>query len=167
MSVLALLAACGTAPQADPDQMQAAQSAAYFAGNFSCARGDAVAVTFTKLQDNPEAYADKCVRVDAFSDGGKLYADAGDKQGGIRAAPAPLRIVVVWKNADLGKQLQLGPSFVTVTGRVRDCAAYRTHIAAAKALEAKVGHAIAPADDCGARASLYVSEATVVPTAMD
>jgi hypothetical protein len=167
LALLAALAACATTPQVDPDQRLAAESAAYFAGDFACLRGDTVAVSFARLQDHPEIYADKCVRVDAFTDGIRLYADAGDRQPSLRAVPAALRINAVWKNTDLAHRLQLGPSFVTIVGRMRACASYRAHIAAVKALEVKVGHAIAPVDNCGLRATVYVSEATVAPTAMD
>ncbi|HTQ14948.1 MAG TPA: hypothetical protein VMH86_13820 [Rhizomicrobium sp.] len=161
-----LLAACGTTPP--DDQTLAANAAAYFTGDFACTRGDAARVPFAALDANPATYDGRCVAFDAFSDGTRLYAGATEMQMDRRSAATHSRLGVTWKASDLARHLQLGPSFVTIVGRVRDCAGHRARWQAARDLEARVGHAVAPpAEGCTGLATVYASEATIVPTAMD
>jgi hypothetical protein len=151
MTLLAALAACATA---GPEDSRKLADTAYFAADFSCTRAEAANLDFAALEAHPERYANKCIRTDVFSDGVWLYASAGVMQAD-RNGPFHLRLGATWKNQDLRQRLSIGPSFVTVTGRVRDCVARKTHTPAADA----------PA--CEGLAAIFVSEAQIVPTAMD
>ncbi|HEY2071464.1 MAG TPA: hypothetical protein VGG48_18035 [Rhizomicrobium sp.] len=146
LALLALLAGCGTSapPQTPVAPPPPDPSIAYLAQDFTCKRADAAAVDLTTLQKHAADYDEKCVHLKVFTDAAFLYDDAGHK------STAP--IGAFWKNAETARHLKLGPSFVAVTGRVRNCAAR---------------HKIAPGSLCRGDAALFVSEAQIIPTAMD
>jgi hypothetical protein len=170
LSLLAALAACGTAPH-DELQTQQAENAAWFAGDFSCKGADGVKVDFATIEKNAAAYTDKCVRTDVFTDGHKLYGSALVMQTDQRAAGVHPRLGVVWKSTDMGHRLHLGPSFVSIVGRVRDCPARLAMRQKGEDIRAQIAHekpaAITSGGDCPAGTAIFVSDATVVPTAMD
>lgn len=170
-SLLAVLAACGTAPH-DDLQTQQAENTAWLAGDFSCKGADGVKVEFGTIEQNPTQYIDKCVRTDVFTDGRKLYGSALVMQMDQRSAAVHPRLGVVWKNADLGHHLKLGPSFVSIVGRVRNCAARLAMRQKGEDIRAAIAHdkpaaVTSDGDECRGQVSIFVSDATVVPTAMD
>jgi hypothetical protein len=170
LSLLAALAACGTAPH-DELQTQQAENAAWFAGDFSCKGADGVKVDFAAIEKSPAAYTDKCVRTDVFTDGRKLYGSALVMQTDQRSAGVHPRLGVVWKNTDMEHHLKLGPSFVSIVGRVRDCPAWLAKKQEAEIIRAKIAGETAAAitgdGACAGSVTIFVSDATVVPTAMD
>jgi hypothetical protein len=142
LGLIACVAGCST-PQA-PATAPPDPAIAYLAQDFTCKRADATEVQLSALEKSPLAYDEKCVRLRVFTDAALLYDDAGHK------GAKPLG--VFWKNGDTARHLKLGPSFVVIIGRVRSCA---------------TRHTIAPASLCRGDASLFVSEAMIIPTAMD
>ncbi|HEY1632208.1 MAG TPA: hypothetical protein VGF56_12905 [Rhizomicrobium sp.] len=169
---LALLAACGTSRDGGDDlQKQLAQNNAYFAGEYACAKADAVTVQLGEIEKHPEKYADRCLRIDAFSDGSKLYSGGLEMQHDQRSAAVIPRVGVVWKNPDMERHLRVGPSFVTVVGRMRDCAQRLAMQQKGEDIRARIA-GTAPASvtghgDCRHAHTVFVSDAQVVPTAMD
>ncbi|HEX3673386.1 MAG TPA: hypothetical protein VHU87_03865, partial [Rhizomicrobium sp.] len=64
-------------------------------------------------------------------------------------------LAAYWKDADIAHRLHLGPSFVTIVGRVRSC-------------EERAKRALRPVPPCRAPGmAVFVSEAQIIPTAMD
>lgn len=160
--VLALLAACGTAATQTSVPDHSAEIAAlnaYFAADFSCTRATSDDIGLKLLNVQPDHYMDKCIRLPAFTDSVALYVNAAGMKP-IKDSPAGL----VWKSDDAAKHLKLGPSFVTITGRLRDCAVHSARAERAAALNITVP----PASACKTSATaIFISEVQVVPTAMD
>ncbi len=150
-----LLAGCAstTAPTTDTTAERAA--AAYLAADFTCTRASAEDTGMKLLNVMPEKYIDKCVRFDAFTDGTTLYVDAK----GMKPAKAS-DAALYWKDANIAHHLKMGPSFVTIVGRFRDCAQHN-------AMVRQSGTATV-ADACQtASKAVFISEAQITPTAMD
>jgi hypothetical protein len=168
VSLLAALAACGTKP--DNSQALLDANTAYFAQDFTCARAGAVEISVGELSAHAEKYTDACVRTKAFTDAAFFYADAGQMQAHKKSAsPA---VGAYWKNTEIEHRLRLGPSFVTVMGRVRRCADYLRLHQDGDALRAKLGQlpptTILPPVTCrNGTIAILVSEAQILPTAMD
>lgn len=146
------LAACATTAAPPPDDA----TAAYFAEDFTCAAPDAQSVALSALRRAPEDYEGRCVSVSGFAKGNVLFHDAQD--AGARTAAR--RIGLDWKDDALARRLQLGPSFVTIIGRLRLCSRRRAMIARKAPATPETG--------CrDAVAALTVSSAAIIPTAMD
>lgn len=129
-----------------------AETAAYLAQDFTCTSAGSAAVELATLERAPERYADSCVRVLGFAKDDFLYQDAGSAN-----APAQReRLGVYWQDKALERRLRLGPSFVTLVARVRRCS---RHVEAAPATAQEPCRSVGTA--------LFVSEARIVPTAMD
>jgi hypothetical protein len=170
IGLLAALAACATKP--DNSQALLDANAAYFAQDFTCTRAGAAAVDFVKLAAHAEKYADACVRTQAFTDAVYLYTAAGEMQPRRKAANVHPVLGTYWKSGDIEHRLRVGPSFVTAVGRVRRCADYLRLKQDGDALRAKLGQlppvTILPPSPCrNSTMGLFVSEAQVIPTAMD
>ncbi|HEY7979043.1 MAG TPA: hypothetical protein VID67_12695 [Rhizomicrobium sp.] len=165
---LAALAACGTAqPPSTPDHSaERSANAAYFANDFNCTRATSENIGLKLLNIAPQRYLDKCIRLEAFTDGTSLYVDAK----GIKPVKAS-NDGLYWKDPALAGHLKLGPSFVVITGRVRDCAKHNAMTAQAAALESAPGAVPAQPAIIGAcktsAAAIFISDAQVIPTAMD
>lgn len=159
---LVALAGCGTTAiqTAAPDHSaEIASLKAYFAEDFSCTRANSEDSGLKLLNVMPERYKDKCIKLDAFTDATYLYVSAAGMKP-IKDSPAGL----VWKSDDAAKHLKLGPSFVTITGRLRDCASHNAKADRAAALNLPVPAATA----CKTNATaIFISDVQVVPTAMD
>ncbi len=132
-----------------------ADAPAYFAQDFTCTAEDSTPVELGALLTAPARYGDRCIRVSGFVKANALYRDAEHA-----ARPGAAEIGLDWQDSALARRLALGPSFATLTGRVRLCGR-RKAMAALSAPSA-------PETGCrGATAALLVSAAQVVPTAMD
>jgi hypothetical protein len=149
---LAFVAACSSTATDTGAQVQAA-NAAWLAMDFTCQRADAASVELAALRAHPAQYAEKCIRTKAFADANFLYDDAGQMQ---RAKTAP-GLAAYWKDSDVAHRLHLGPSFVTIVGRVRSCEE--------RTKRADALHPVAPCRAPGM--AIFVSEAQIIPTAMD
>jgi len=162
MLVLASLAACGTTTTQAPAPDHSAEIAAlnaYFAADFSCTRAASEDVGLKLLNVQPDRYMDKCIRLPAFTDSVALYVNAAGMKP-IKDSTAGL----VWKSDDTAKHLKLGPSFVTITGRLRDCTVHNAKAGRAAALNLSVPVAAA----CKTSATaIFISDVQVTPTAMD
>lgn len=148
---LALTACAATGPVSRTDR-----ATAYFARDFTCSASDSRSVDLTALRRAPQRYDGQCVTVLGFAKANILFHDAHDAAA---AATTP-RLGLDWNDAALARHLRLGPSFVTLTGRVRLCRRR-------KAMIAKKAPATPETGCRGAVAALTVSSAKVVPTAMD
>jgi hypothetical protein len=161
------LSACSSTPSAPPDNSAArAANAAYFVDDFSCTRTTSDDVGLKLLNATPEHYLEKCVRLEAFTDGTALYVDAKGMMP-VKASNDGL----YWKDPAIAGHLKLGPSFVVVTGRVRDCAKHNAMTAQAAALESAPGAVPAQPAIIGAcktsATAIFISDAQIIPTAMD
>jgi hypothetical protein len=90
--VLVLLAACGTTATQTPTPDHSAEIAAlnaYFAADFSCTRANAEDSGLKLLNVMPERYMDKCIKLNAFTDGVFLYVNAAGMKP-IKDSPAAL-----------------------------------------------------------------------------
>ena len=167
---LMALAGCGTttATQTSPADHSAeiAANAAYFAADFSCTRATSEDIGMKLLNVEPARYMDKCIRLNAFTDSAALYVDASGMKP-VKASNAGL----YWKNDDTAKHLKLGPSFVTIVGRFRDCAKHNAMTREAALLTSAPGAVPAEPAILGAcktaATAIFISEVQVVPTAMD
>ena len=145
------LAACATGGGAP----SAVDTNAYFAQDFTCTADGSANVELASLQRAPARYAGKCITVMAFAKGNALYRDA--QHAAVAGQP---QIGLDWDNAAMARRLALGPSFVTLTGRVRLCSRRTVMLARSAPTHPETG--------CrGATAALLVSAAKIVPTAMD
>jgi hypothetical protein len=164
----ALFAACSTAtPPSAPDRSaERAANAAYFADDFNCTRATSENIGLKLLNAAPDRYREKCVRLEAFTDGTSLYVDAK----GMKPEKAS-NDGLYWKDPALAGHLKLGPSFVVITGRVRDCARHNAMTAQAAALNSAPGAVPAQPAIIGAcktsATAIFISDAQVIPTAMD
>jgi hypothetical protein len=163
-----MLAACSTAqpPPAPDGSAERAANAAYFADDFRCTRATAESIGLKLLNAAPERYREKCIRLEAFTDGTSLYVDAKGMKP-VKASNDGL----YWKDPALAGHLKLGPSFVVITGRVRDCAKHNVMTAQATALESAPGAVPAQPAIMGAcktsATAIFISDAQIIPTAMD
>lgn len=148
---LALTACATTAPAPT-----GAEAAAYFAQDFTCKPADAKAADLATVARASSRYAGTCVSVTGFASNDRLYHDAND-------AAEPARhphLLLLWHDKALQRRLQLGPSFVTLVGRVRPCGRR-------KAMAARTPH-VDPGWTCsGSATALTVSSARILPTSMD
>ncbi len=128
LAFVALAACATTAPQTRPPDHSAeiATLNAYFAADFSCTRATSEEIGLKLLNVQPDHYMDKCIKLSAFTDSVALYVSAAGMKP-IKDSTAGLE----WRNADTAKHLKLGPSFVVVTGRLRDCAKHNAMAAQA------------------------------------
>ncbi|MBS0274635.1 MAG: hypothetical protein JSR55_09585 [Proteobacteria bacterium] len=161
------LSACSTTPATPPDNSAArAANAAYFTGDFNCTKADAAQVDLKLLNAATMAYLEKCIRFEAFTDGSALYVNAAHMKP-IKASAVGL----YWKDDEVVRRLKLGPSFVVITGRLRDCARHNAMTVQAAALQtapSAVPAAPAIIGACKTAATaIFISEAEIVPTAMD
>jgi hypothetical protein len=163
---LTTLAGCGTvATQTSFSDHSAerAANAAYFAEDFSCTRAGAENIGLKLLNVMPDHYTDKCIQLNAFTDGVSLYVSAAGMKP-IKDSPAGL----YWKNDDIAKHLKLGPSFVTIVGRLRDCAKHNAMNAQAATFNSVPGQASAILGACKTFATaIFISDVQIAPTAMD
>ena len=164
-SLLAVLSACST-PAAPENSAERAANAAYFNGDFNCTKSDAEQIDLKLLNEATLHYMERCVRLEAFTDGGALYVNAAHMKP-IKASA----IGLYWKDGDTAKHLKLGPSFVIITGRVRACAKHNAMTAQAAKLQSAPGALPAEPAILGAcktaATAIFVSDAEIVPTAMD
>ena len=162
---LSALGACTTAPAAPPDtSAERAAKAAYFAGDFNCTKIDARQIDLKLLNAATSGYLEKCIRFEAFTDGSALYVNAAHMKP-VKASSVGL----YWKDDETARHLKLGPSFVFITGRLRDCAMHNAMTAQAASPPSPPGTA-APAivGACKTAATaIFISDAEIVPTAMD
>lgn len=161
------MAACGTLQPAAPDHSaERAANAAYFAADFNCTRATSGDIDLKLLNASADRYLEKCIRLEIFTDGTSLYVDAKGMKP-VKASSAGL----YWQDDTLARRLKLGPSFVVITGRLRDCAKHNAMIAQAAALESAPGAVPAQPAITGAcktsATAIFVSDAQVIPTAMD
>jgi hypothetical protein len=161
------LSACSSTPSAPQDNSAArAANAAYFADDFNCTRATSDEVGLKLLNTTPDRYLEKCVRLEAFTDGTSLYVDAKGMTP-VKASNDGL----YWKDPAIAGHLKLGPSFVVLTGRVRDCAKHNAMTAQAAALESAPGAVPAQPAIIGAcktsATAIFISDAQIIPTAMD
>jgi hypothetical protein len=165
----AILVACSTTatqtPVADPSAERAA-NIAYFAQDFSCTRVGAEEIGLKLLNVMPDRYMEKCIRLNAFTDGVSLYVSAAGMKP-IKDSPAGL----YWKSSDTAKHLKLGPSFVTITGRLRDCGRHNAMTAQAAPIASAPGAVPAQPAILGAcktsPIAIFISDVQIAPTAMD
>ncbi|HEY8948949.1 MAG TPA: hypothetical protein VIM56_08715 [Rhizomicrobium sp.] len=162
-----VLAACSETPSAPPDNSaERAATAAYFTGDFNCTKADAQQIDLKLLNAATADYLEKCIRFEAFTDGSALYVNAAHMKP-VKASATGL----YWKDDDTARHLKLGPSFVIITGRLRDCAGHNAMMAQAASLQSAPGAVPAAAAIIGAcktaATAIFVSEAEIVPTAMD
>ncbi|GEM_PF-2434094 len=161
-SLLAGLTACSSATvrTAAPDHSaEIVANTVYFAADFSCTRAMSEDIDLKPLNAAADRYMEKCIRLDAFTDGTALYVNAKGMKP-IKDSTAGL----IWKNDDAAKHLKLGPSFVTITGRLRDCAVHNAKAERAVALNMPVPAAAV----CKTSATaIFISDVLVIPTAMD
>ncbi len=162
-----VLSACSTTPSTPPDNSAArAANAAYFTGDFNCTKADARQIDLKLLNAATAAYLEKCVRFEAFTDGSALYVNAAHMKP-VKASATGL----YWKNEETARHLKLGPSFVFITGRLRDCARHNAMTAEAASLQTAPGAVPAAPAIIGAcktaATAIFVSDAEIVPTAMD
>ena len=165
--LLFALGACATQSAAPPDNSAArAANAAYFAGDFDYAKADAEQIDLKLLNAATAAYMEKCIRFEAFTDGSAFYVNAAQMKP-IKASTTGL----YWKDDDTARHLKLGPSFVIVTGRLRDCARHNAMTAEAARLQTAPGAVPAEPAIIGAcktaATAIFISDVEVVPTAMD
>jgi cytochrome c551/c552 len=150
---LALTACATTGPRSHADK-----AAAYFAQDFTCHPQNAKTVGLTTISAVPARYAGKCVQVSGFAKQNHLYRDGRD-------AADPARhpgLALIWHDKTIEHRLQLGPSFVTVTARVRSCESRKTMAAATPT------HTEIDKQACTTGSVvLTVSDAKIIPTAMD
>ena len=150
-----LAAGCATTTTPTVDATAQHAAAAYLAADFTCTHASAEDTGMKLLNVMPEKYTDKCVRFDAFTDGTTLYVDAKGMKPA-KASDAGL----YWKDAATAHHLKMGPSFVTIVGRFRDCAQHN-------AMVRKSGGAIEAGACQTASKAVFISEAAITPTAMD
>jgi hypothetical protein len=148
---LALSACATTAPAPKGNDAQAC-----FAQDFTCKAAGAKTADLASIATAPARYAGQCVSVAGFAKNDRLYRDAGDA---IKPAGHP-NLLLQWQDKALERRLQLGPSFVTVTGRVRPCARRRAMAAEAPGADADWACS-------GSATALTVSKAAILPTSMD
>jgi hypothetical protein len=164
--LLLALGACSTRTAPPDNSAERAASAVYFAGDFNCTKADARQIDLKLLNAATSSYMEKCVRFEAFTDGGALYVNAAHMKPA-KASPVGL----YWKDNETARRLKLGPSFVLITGRLRDCAKHNAMTAQAAALQSAPGAVPAAPAIIGAcktaAAAIFVSDAEIVPTAMD
>jgi hypothetical protein len=163
---LLALAACATQTATPDNSAERAATAAYFTGDFNCTKADAEQIDLKLLNAATAQYMERCVRLEAFTDGGALYVNAAHMKP-IKASTVGL----YWKDDALARHLKLGPSFVVITGRLRDCAKHNAMTAQAAKLQSATGAVPAEPAIIGAcktaAAAIFVSDAEIVPTAMD
>lgn len=146
------LAACATIAPAPKGN----EAAAYFAQDFTCEAATAKTVEMASIAAAPARYAGHCVNVSGFAKNDRLYRD-----GGQATEPAKYpHLVLLWRDKALQHRLQLGPSFVKLTGRVRPCPRRRTMAAEAPGIDAGWGCPVSAT-------ALTISKAEIVPTSMD
>jgi hypothetical protein len=161
------MAACSTPQPAAPDHSaERAANAAYFSADFSCTRATSADIDLKLLNASADRYLEKCIRLEVFTDGTSLYVDAKGMKP-VKASSAGL----YWQDAALARRLKLGPSFVVITGRLRDCTKHNAMTAQAAALQNAPGAIPAQPAVIGAcktsATAIFVSDAQVIPTAMD
>ena len=165
-SFLLALAACTSQTAAPDNSAERAANAAYFAGDFNCTNADAEQIDLKVLNTATAQYIDRCVRLEAFTDGNALYVNAANMKP-IKASSVGL----YWKDEDIARHLKLGPSFVIMTGRLRHCANHNAMTARAAILQSAPGAVPASPAIIGAcktaATAIFVSNAEIVPTAMD
>jgi len=164
-ALLLAVGACST--QTAPDNSaERATNAAYFNGDFNCAKTDARNIDLKLLNAAPSQYMERCVRLEVFTDGIALYVNAAHMNP-IKAS----KVGLYWKDDAIARRLKLGPSFVIVTGRLRDCAKHNAMTVQAAKLQSAPGAVPAEPAIIGAcktaAAAIFVSDAEIVPTAMD
>jgi len=162
-----LLVLCACATQTRPDNSaERARNAAYFTGDFSCTKADAAQIDLKLLNAATAQYMERCIRFEAFTDGSALYVNAAHMKP-VKASAVGL----YWKDDDIAQHLKLGPSFVLITGRLRDCARHNAMTAQAATLQSAPGAVSASPAVMGAcktaATAIFVSDAEIVPTAMD
>ena len=120
MGMIALAGCADTTQRED----KTFDTAAYYAQDFTCKPSQALVIDLSELERAPQALEGHCVRVTAYARGNLLYADANDTAA---ASPGSLhrRIGLDWNDPATARHLQLGPSYVTITGRVRLCSRRR------------------------------------------
>lgn len=164
--LLMALGGCSTQTSVPDNSAERAANAAYFAADFSCTRATSEDIDLKLLNAAAARYMEKCIRLEAFTDGSALYVNAKGMKP-IKDSSAGL----YWEDGDAAKHLKLGPSFVIITGRLRDCTKHNAMAARAAALaSAPGGVPTAPADlgACKTAATaIFISDAQVIPTAMD
>jgi hypothetical protein len=161
------VAACSTPHPPSPDHSaERAADAAYFAADFNCTRATSADIDLKLLNASSDHYLEKCIRLEVFTDGTSLYVDAKGMKP-VKASSAGL----YWQDDALARRLKLGPSFVIITGRLRDCAKHNAMTARAAALESAPGAVPAQPAIIGAcktsATAIFVSDAQIIPTAMD
>ena len=158
----ALIAGCSTAPStpAQPPPPTPAQVLAEASANdFSCTRANAPAVDFDRLVGDPQPYADKCLRISGLASFRFLVRDAATMPAQKDSAIPRSAVGLYWKDEAM-RQLDAGPQFVEIVGRVRLCETRNK-------LEQAAGTS-APATPCrSAVIAIFVSQNHVFPTAMD
>jgi len=167
VSLLFALGACSTTSATPPDNSaERAANAAYFTGDFNCTKADAALIDLKLLNAATATYLEKCIRFEAFTDGTALYVNAAQMKP-VKASSTGL----YWKDDDVARHLKLGPSFVFITGRLRDCARHNAMTAQAASLQTAPGAVPAAPAIIGAcktaATAIFISDAEIVPTAMD
>ena len=166
LAALLLLPACSQTPTVADISAERAANAAYFANDFNCSKTASEQIDLKLLNAATARYMEKCIRLEAFTEGSALYVNAAGMKP-IQASSVGL----YWKDLDTAKHLKLGPSFVVVTGRLRDCARHNAMTREAALLASEPGTVPAEPGIIGACKSaataVFVSEAEIVPTAMD
>jgi hypothetical protein len=164
-ALLLALGACAT--QVAPDNSaERAANAAYFNGDFNCAKADTRPIDLKLLNAAPSQDMERCVTLEAFTDGSALYVNAAHMNPVMAS-----KVGLYWKDDAIAHRLKLGPSFVIITGRLRDCAKHNAMTAQAAKLQSAPGAVPAEPAIIGAcktaAAAIFVSDAEIVPTAMD
>ena len=159
------MGACTTTPAAPPDtSAERAASAAYFTADFSCTKAGTRQIDLKLLNAATATYLEKCIRFEAFTDGSALYVNAAHMKP-VKASSVGL----YWKDDETARHLKLGPSFVFITGRLRDCAKHNAMTAQAASFQTTPG--AVPAAIVGAcktaATAIFISDAEIIPTAMD
>lgn len=164
--LLIALSGCSTQTSIPDNSAERAANAAYFAADFSCTRTTSEDIDLKLLNAAAARYMEKCIRLEAFTDGSTLYVNAKGMKP-IKDSSAGL----YWKDSDAAKHLKLGPSFVVITGRLRDCAKHNAMMARAAVLANAPGAVPAEPAILGAcktaATAIFISDAQVIPTAMD
>jgi len=166
IALFALSACEHTVATVADNSAQRAANAAYFADDFNCTKGASEQIDLKLLNAATARYMEKCIRLEAFTEGSALYVNAA----GIKPIKASA-VGLYWKDSDTPKHLKLGPSFVVITARMRDCTKHNEMTRQAALLANAPGTIPAEPAILGAcktaATALFISDAEVVPTAMD
>jgi hypothetical protein len=164
------LSACNTnQPSSTPSAADA-----FFGANFTCTEQQSLHIQYAELAKHQSAYKDRCVKVEGFSNGTLIGKDAS-----VFGHWEPEALIgLYWQTNDVRQRLWRSPSFVNIVARLRNCSDVGKY-AAERADEENARPqptggiqtvSIPTASGIchfGKGNALFVTQYTVIPTAMD